>query len=502
MRAAAWGVDLTGGAVRAVHVERAGRRYRVLDVVDQPTSASGEGAEPISAHLQETVGRGLTDLVLRRRGALDDAIFVALPVFGAKCGGVEVPIADPEQARAMLDLELHRAIADELDPWQVRTTPPRRTAEGFACDYFAQRRTLIASFVADLRRFGLPIDGLVPGPLALARFGEAEWPQKGRRLLIECHRTRTDLLYLSHDGSRRWRSLPFGCGTLADVPVGSPARERDADRLALQIAREQNDARGAFFGVHDGTAPERIVLLGEAARHEELRRALETALSAPVVTPHVPRDFVVAPAAAPRLPFHMGTALGLAMAALDAAPAHESLIVPPRSRIALRALPAWVAALLLLVVSLLATRTLALQEERALVAARDAARQATDFGSHEEWVRARDAAQAAAGRSAALLDAIGTAQRRAGALDRLLAALSLEEAFFRLVECRLLPGDPADGALLVLEVENGLPGAANGIGELLRSRAGIAVIGVEETALENGTLRLRLRVALPAEAGP
>ena len=497
MRPTAWGVDLTGGAVRAVRVERRGRAYRILDVVEQPVSGSGEGAEELSAHLPETVGRALTDLLQVRRHTLGDAIFVALPVFGARHGRVEVPLTDPGRAPGLLEFELHQAIATDLEPWIVRTTKPRRRdGNATSCEYFAQRRDFVGSFVADLRRFGLPIDGLIPGPIALARYADEEWTQKGRRLVIECHRTRTDLLFLDGDGDRRFRPLPFGCGTLADLPVGAPLREREANRVAAQLAREQRAARGAFFGAHDGTALARVVLLGEAARHEELRRALERELCQATVTPHAPRNLSVAQHAAPHHPLHLGTAVGLALAALDHEPDPWSLLPASRTRGVARTLPAWTAALLLIALGLLATSTIARRERADLRATLAELRQKTDFGAHTDWNAARETALLAAAESRALLADAALVKRRLQYPARLLAILSDPSVFFRLIDYELRPGERTDSARLVFEVDQGLSGAAETIRDFLRTRAQIEVTEVAEQRGADGVLLLTLTAEL------
>ncbi|MBL8841600.1 MAG: hypothetical protein JNL90_08745 [Planctomycetes bacterium] len=499
MRPTAWGVDLTGGAVRAVRMERRGAHYRILDVVEQPTSGSGEGAEELSSHLPEAVGRALIDLLQARRATLGDAIFVALPVFGARHGRVEVPVTDAARAPGLLEFELHQAIAADLEPWIVRASKPRRReGHATASDYFAQRRDLVASFVADLRRFGLPLDGLIPGPLALARYADEEWTQKGRRLVIECHRTRTDLLFLDGDGDRRWRSLPFGCGTLADLPVGAAPRDRESTRIAGQIAREQRDARVALYGAHDGTALERVVLLGEAARHEELRRALERELGQPTVTPHAPRNISVTQRAAPHHPLHLGTAIGLAMAALDPEPDPWSLLPASRARGVARTLPAWTVALLLLALGLLTTSTLARRERAELRATLAELRQKTDFGAHADWNSARQSALDATAGSEALLAEAALVKRRLAFPGRLLEALSDPSVFFRLIEYELRPGERSDGARLVFEVDQGLSGATDTIRDFLRSKVKIEVIDVAEQRNADGVLRVTLTTELPA----
>lgn len=497
-RAAAWGVDLTGGAVRAVHVERVGARYRIVDVVEQPTSGTGEAAEPLSAHLNDAVGRALTDLRQSRGGTLGDAVFVALPVFGAKHGRVEVPIADPERAAELLDFEVQQALGSDRESWLARTTTPKPAANGgFWCDWFAQRRELVQSFVADLRRFGLPFDGIVAGPLALARYADLESSSHGRRLFIECHRTRTDLLYLLADGSRRWRCLPFGCGGLADAPTVGAAREKEAARVALQLRAERHDAHEALFGKHDGTPLDRIVLLGEGARHEELRRALERELDHEVVTPHAPRAIEVMPLAAARHPLHDGTALGLALAALDAGGEPQSLVAPPRVRVAARALPTWTMALLFLAIGLLATHFLAVDSEARLRALQAQVLTQTQFGGVDEWDEAHRRAEAAHAAIATLEADLLLARRRLPFPRKLYESFVGSAARFRLASCELVPGEPVDRASLVFDVDPALGGAVELIRGHLRDKAAITATEVESRKEPSGAFHVDVTAELP-----
>lgn len=497
-RAAAWGVDLTGGAVRALHVERVGARYRIVDVVEQPTNGTGEAAEALSAHLADAVGRALTDLRQARGGTLGDAVFVALPVFGAKHGRVEVPIADPARAAELLDFEVQQALGSDRESWLARTTAPKPAANGgYWCDWFAQRRELVQSFVADLRRFGLPVDGIVAGPLALARYVDGEWQSQGRRLFIECHRTRTDLLYVLADGGRRWRSLPFGCGGLADAPTVGAMREKEATRVAQQLRVEQHDAHDALFGKLDGTPLDRIVLLGEGARHEELRRALERELDHEVVTPHAPRIFEVTARAAARHPLHDGTALGLAMAALDSAGEPLSLVAPPRARVAARALPTWTAALLLLAIGLLATHFLAVDAERRLRALQAQVAEQTQFGGVDEWDVAQRRAEAARATIALLESDARVARRRLPFPRKLYESFAGGTGRYRLASCELLPDEPVDRASLVFDVDPALGGAVELIRGHLRDQASITATEVNSRKEPSGAFHVDVTAELP-----
>lgn len=507
MRPAAWGIDLTGGALRALHIERAGRRNRILDAIEIPLSGPGEGAEALTAHLPEAAGRALAEFVRTHAAALGDPVVVALPVFGARHGRAEVAVTAAGQAEKLLEFEVQRAVASDLEPWLVRRGPTRSSASGApGCDWFAARREHVQCVVGDLQRWRLPFDLLVPGPLALARYCELEWPGRGRRLMMECQRTRTDLLFLLGDGTQRWRSLPLGCGALADAPVG-PTRDAEARRLAERLRAEWREAHLALFGAHDGTAPERTVLLGEAARHPELRHALAAATGLELVTPHAPRTFVVTARAAPQQPLHHGTAIGLALAALDRAGDPWSLVDPPRGRRLTRAVPALSGALLALAAGLLATDFIAARELHRLAALRERVVAPVDPRVQADWASAGATITAANQRSEALLAAIDDAGRRWPLARHLIAALAETTPPFRLLSCAAEPGTPADLVRLTFEPVAGAVGSDVGaVGDVdaitrwLHDRVGLNVTGVEERRGPDGTRRVDLVAALPHAA--
>jgi hypothetical protein len=499
----AWGVDLTGGSVRAVQLERRGGRYRVIDVIDQPVSPAGEGAEPLSAHLPDTVGRALVDLLQARRASLADPIFVSMPAFGSKHGLLEVPGGDPSKVSALLDYELHHALKGEPEPWLVRMGTPAPAAGGVVVEYHAHRRELVQTFVADVRRFGLPLDGLVPGPLALARFAALEWPTRGRRLVLEVNRTRTDYLYLS-DREPRWRSFPFGCGTLREP--GSPESQpgREIERLAAQLAREHLATHRALFGAHDGSVVDRVILLGDAARHDALRRALQERIGAEVVVPQAFDRFDVGRrAAADRHALHHGTAVGLALVALSGDAAASSLVPPPARRRALRTLPKLAAAMLLLSLGLFTTGRIVRNDLDALERQRAELLQGVRWESASEWEESRGQAAAAAGQSAEIVARAALLRREVELPERLLAAMEAPSAAFRLVSLAIEPAADGAEAEIVVEVERGLATAVERIRGLLEKELGLAVSRFETHDGERGIMTVSLRAALaPAEGRP
>jgi hypothetical protein len=380
---------------------------------------------------------------------------------------------------------------------------PARAARGVAVGFHAHRRELVQTFVADLRRFGLPVDALVPGPLALARYAELEWPTRGRRLVIEVQRTRTDLLWSSEHGPR-WRSVPFGCGALAESDGGA-ASPAEIERLANRILAEHQLAHRALFGAHDGTPLEKVVLLGDSEQPEPLKRALQERLGVEVVLPHTARHLVVserATGASGHRVLSFGTALGLAIAALSPRGEPDSLVSPPPVRRAARRLPVLSASLLVIALGLLATRIVAEQQGRDLDLRRKRFDESVHWSAAGDWEESRVAAQSAAEESRRLLATAAALQREVGFPSRLLQALSDPAVFFKLVSFELAPLPDRDEATLTFEVANGLVGAAARIEEHLNQRAGVTVVGIETTPSQDGPLRVTLRAAVHGpEAG-
>jgi len=509
LRRAAWGVDLTGGAVQAVHVERRGARYRILDVVEQPYSTPGDASETLLSHLPAGCDRALHELLGRRTSTLADPVFVALPTFGAKHGFVELQLSDPEKAEALLDFELHQALGGDLSQWAVRVGSLRRSAAGLGAPFFAQRRDLLASFLNDVRRVGLPVDGLIAGPVALARYARQEWPDPGLQLVLEVKRTRTDYVYVTPDRTR-FRSSPLGCGGLKEPEFLPRNPRRDFDELAGRLVREHHAARLALLGAKDGTALSRVHLLGDGARHPELRAALSELLHAEVVVPHAARTLSVSHARTPEQQARalgLGTPLGLALAALepvraDAWDEGASLVRPPAERRALRGLPALTGALLIVAFGLLALRWLVARDVERDEKELARMRAAVPWGAADDWEEARRAATADAQRVAELAGKAAALRNEISFPGRLLDALRPADVGARLASLALTPGDGQEEAELEFEITSGPPsGAAARLGAHLEATAGVSVVASETQPTADGGTVVKLKVAVHRVGG-
>jgi Tfp pilus assembly protein PilV len=497
-RRAAWGVDLTGGAVQAVHVERHGDDYRILDVVEQPYSPPGNASETLHAHLPDGCDRALHELLNGRRASLSDPIFVALPTFGARHGRIELPVADPQKAATLLDFELHQVLGGDLAPWAVRVGRLEPTQNGLAAAYFAQRRELVASFLEDVRRVGLPVDGLVPGALALTRYARHEWPEPGCQLILQVHRTRTDYVYVTPERTR-FRSSPLGCGGLKEPEFLPRDPQKEFDLLASRLVREHHAARKALFGASDGTEITKVHLVGDGARHAALRTALAELFHVEVVVPHASRRITAPRARTPdqtARALQLGTALGLALGALQSEGDEHSLLRPPKERIVARRLPAFTAALLVVAVGLLALRmlvTLDVRREEQLLKQLQAR---VPWGAADDWEEARRSAQADAARVAELTGKASRLRREVTFPARLLQALMLEQVGARLVSLTLTPEETGDDAELRFEIPDAKPGAAEQLEAHLTAHAGVTVVATESATGKDGALTVALRVTV------
>ena len=508
LRRAAWGVDLTGGAVQAVHVERRGGRFRVVDVVEQPYSTPGDASETLLSHLPAGCDRALQELLRRHAASLADPVFVALPAFGARHGFVELQLSDPAKAEALLDFELHQALGGDLSQWAVRVGSLRRRADGLGAPFFAQRRDLLASFLNDVRRVGVPVDGLIPGPVALARYARSEWPDPGLQLVLEVKRTRTDYVYVTPERTR-FRSSPLGCGGLKEPEFLPRSPQREFDELAGRLVHEHHAARKALFGAKDGTALSRVHLLGDGARHPELRAALAELLHTEVVVPHLGRTVDVAPA---RTPAHasraleLGTPLGLALAALDpprgdAWDEDASLVKPPADRRLLRALPALTTALLIVAFGLLTLRWLVARDVERDEKELARVRAAVAWGAADDWEDARAAVTADAQRVADLEGKAAALRIQMSFPGRLLESLRPPDVGARLVSLLLTPGEGQDEAELEFEIEKPPSGALERLCAHLEANAGLSVVSSEGQRTESGALLAKLKVAVHRVGG-
>jgi hypothetical protein len=503
LRRAAWGVDLTGGAVQAVHVERRGDRYRVIDVIEQPYSPQGNASEPLLSHLPDGCDRALHELLNGRRASLADPVFVALPAFGARHGRIELPVSDPEKAAALLDFELHQVLGGDLSPWTVRVGPLERTPAGLAANYFAQRKELVAAFLEDVRRVGLPVDGLVPGPLALARYARHEWTDAGCQLVLQVQRTRTDYVYVTPERTR-FRSTPLGCGGLKEPEFLPRDPQKEFDLLASRLVREHHAARKALFGAGDGTAITKVHLVGDGARHAALRSALAELLDVEVVVPHVARHIASPHARNPdqaARALELGTALGLALGALETGGDRQSLLRPPVDRIVARRLPALTLAMLLIAVGLLALRVLVTIDVHRQEELLSQLRARVPWGAADDWEEARRSAQADAARVVELTTKAARLRRELAFPARLLAALQRENVGARLVSLTLTPGDASDDAELRFEIPSGTPGAVEQLEAHLQAHAGVSIVAAESATGKDGALTAALRVTVHPQGG-
>jgi hypothetical protein len=505
LRRAAWGVDLTGGAVQAVHVERHGANYHIVDVIEQPYSLPGNASEPLLAHLPEGCDRALHELLNGRRAALADPVFVALPAFGARHGRIELSLSDPAKAAGLLDFELHQVLGGDLSPWAVRVGPLERTATGLAATYFAQRRDLVASFLEDVRRVGLPVDGLVPGPIALARYARHEWPEDGCQLVLQVHRTRTDFVYITPDRTR-FRSTPLGCGGLKEPELLPRDPQKEFDDLAGRLVREHHATRKALFGPNDGTAVTKVHLVGDGARHAQLRAALAELLHVEVVVPHLGRNVVPTHARTPEQAaraLQLGTALGLALGALEPHGDGNSLVRPPVERIIARRLPALTLALLIVAVGLLALRVLVTRDVRRHEQTLVSLRTRVPWGAADDWEESRRLAQADANRVTELAAKAARLRRQLDFPARLMSALQLPNVDARLLSLILTAGDATDDAELRFEIPNGTAGAFEQLQAHLQAHVGVAIVAAESTLAKDGVMTAALRVTVnPPGAAP
>ncbi len=498
LRSGAWGIDCSGGTVQAVHVRRRGRRYYVDGAVEIPYSSPGKGVQPPSVHLASAAQSALRSFLSEHGGALADPVFVGMPGYGSFQGQIQAPPLSGQKARDFVTYELHRILPADPEEFVIRLSRPSRArARDEWVSYFAHRRAAIHTFAADLEQTGLPFDGLVPEAIALQRFLEVEWSGGGSRLAWNIGRTRTDLVSLTEAGMR-FRTLPLGVGGLSGYTAGhrTPPTE-EVQALASAQIRELKKACKQFFGFEEG-AFDRVMLLGEGATLPRLHHVLQQQVPFDLSLPSGLRWFELSPrlsGAAALDVARMGTALGLAVAALRSGGEDFSLMTPPAARRSARRRPAMTAACLAMAAALFVVR---LQTAAQLETSQEMASQ---LNLSEQFVRQDQMDQVMA-------DGEGWQRIREGwirtatsirddsAFPRaFLGDLSLPTAFSRMRLRSLEVGgeNGPDEFRAVFEIPDGLGGAAKVVRDWLAENGRVRVSKVTELSNERRLLVLEVK---------
>lgn len=456
--------------MRAVRIEMRGRLPRITDLIQLPYGDGDSTQQPLRVHLPDGLPRVLYRFLQDHGKPLSEPVFLGFPSYGATQGQVVVPALDRQRAKQFLSFELHQALADDFDDWIICSEHGARGRNrDQVISYFAERKRVVAHFVSEVRHIGLPVDGVVPEGLALARFLAHEWHGRGRRLAIQIQRMRTDLLYLTERGPR-FRTLPFGLADRSD--------EAESRLYTKRLVREHRQAARHFLGESALEHLDRVLLLGPPGPFPVIQERLEQLLHAEVTGLTGIHHFQAAPnlekdleQSAPQL----GTALGAALCGIDVKGEPFNLVPVPRARRVRRLVGPLATAILLVVAALLALHVETnrqVNEFGAMLRQRELAGLRTRQDSwNQEYARALKLGKAR--------DELISESRQAGArakfLARLLSALSGKTAFFRLVRAEVTGGDTQDEYDFEFEIEKGLPGAVHEAARWVETELGLQI---------------------------
>ncbi|MEW6741119.1 MAG: hypothetical protein AB1486_00020 [Planctomycetota bacterium] len=358
---AAWGIDYSDGAVKAVRLVRRAGRLVIRRAVRVPYAGPGEWTAPPRNGLGEAEREGLLRLLREVKFPVSDKVVMGFPSPGVFQKVVTVPPVGPDRLEEVARYEALSLLPDPPNEVYLRHKVLRgRTESEIPALCVAVRRDRLDGVVEDLRRLGFDPDGVELEPLAAASFLERDQAPIPPYLALQVGRLRTDLIFGLERGT--WtRSLPSGVGALASQEQAP--KPVAVARLARTLAREIFAAMAHHFGSPTAWRPRELLLLGDSADLPGLAEALRRSLAdLPVETlrrfqhltvhPDVPDDL------RDKLPL-WGTALGLALTGLGRAPLGLSLIAPNRAREARRLAPfascaAFVAGALLLMLTLFA----------------------------------------------------------------------------------------------------------------------------------------------------
>lgn len=480
---AAWGVDLSGGSLRCVRLEARGDGFLITDLLDAPYAA--EDHQPLGVRLPPGLAHVLTNQLVDLSRPMSDPVFVDYPAWGARHGLVNLPPVAGEQRQRLVDLEITKLGAEDLDEWQVAVDDPGsyHGRESFV-SFLIERRARIQSWVTQLQHFELPVDGLIPSAVAVARYLEQEWPHRARRLAVHVAATRTDLVYFTERGFR-YRS----------VPQGWIRGETDEAQLARRIAQEHRAIAPHFLGV-DASPEQGFVLCAGAPLTLSQHLAKQLGFEVSPLGP-ARRIRLGGRCAGHRLE-HVacfGTALGAAMAGLARPAEAFSLIPPPPSRRWRRLLVPVTAALLLLSASLLALRVLTEHQLTGLQRATEEHSLDELWMRQETWARDFQQAQDVAAERSVLVNRDRRRRIDQAFPGKLLAALGGGTAFFRLVSYSVRGEDSVDRFQFLFEIDRGLAAAENSVREWVETQLSLRVVGTLAEPMDGQ----RLRVTVDAE---
>ena len=394
----ALGIDVSDGTLKAVKLNRRGRRIQLRRAWRQ--AYYHEGGDPRARALDALE----TFLNRHPPGALPTVV-ISAPTRGAYSSTYLVPAMAPDKLAELVRYEVLNDLGVPPGDVMVRHHVRKGAVENEVHAY-ALRRDAVTAFRTELDRRRLPWDALETPGFALASFLELEMPRGRDRILLGVGELATELVLLTERGL--WmRHLPLG---LADDP--------DPLSLAERLTQEIGAAVSGCLPGGRPFAPHDLVLTEEGALDATFTGALRKATGL-AITRVQTLQRIAAPA---RMAWDgqsaeqvlcMGKALGLALSGLDVGRFPCPVLSGSPSRESLRQLPAVSAAV---VVASLCLVGLGLMGSSRVATLRDT----LPTSLADEWQQLADASLATAAEHA----------RHQATADALLAAAQARPAVF------------------------------------------------------------------------
>ncbi len=323
------GIDLSDGTLKAVRLQRSGRR--VTWTHSWRIGCAGED-DPQAATL-DALARLLREQPVGARTQL----VLSLPTRGSFSRTYLVPAMESARVAELVQYEVLSEIGEPAEDLIIRYHVRRGALEHQAIA-FALRAARVEAWRAELASRSIVCDALETPGFALASFVEHELPQSHDRVLLAVGEVASELV-LSRASGLWMRHLPLGL------------QSADSAELARRLAEEIASAAAHFLPADQPFVPQEIVLTEEGACDARLTSTLRRAAGVPIV--RVQSLQRIHAASRLRHDGHsaeqalaMSKAFGLALTGLGIARLSAPIVTGSSRRAALRRLPAVAASVL------------------------------------------------------------------------------------------------------------------------------------------------------------
>jgi Tfp pilus assembly PilM family ATPase len=479
------GIDVSDGTLKAVELQRRGRRLTLRRTWRMPLAGdtAEERADAVAAFLRRARPAGGTRLVL------------PAPAEESATRTFVVPVMDAARVAELVRYELLSELGLPEEDLLIRHLA--RPGEGdLPVLAYALRRRRVDQAAAALRERGVDVDAWELPGFALASFVDLELPGVRDRIVLGVGRTASDLVLMAEGG-------------LWARHLGVGLQSATAEELAARLRAEVDAAVAALLPGDQPFRPQHVVLTEEGALDAAFAGALKKALELPLARVDTLRRMHASmllqhDEQTPEQALSSARAFGLALAGLEVGAFRCPAVTGGARREALRLVPVVTACVLV------SAATLVLLGEQARARARELQETLSiaSLGDLLDRTRHRDELRQGTATAQAQADRLlALAQRRANVLlpRRALAAVSAvagerEGQTLHLERLWLDAGEPGQAGALALTL-HAAPEFDATLGERLQRAlaadfADIEVHGPEPAPVE-GLSQWTVKVVLP-----